>query len=219
MAELLDASAAGERRTATARGRAVAGGRRWRSCSSGMGPLWWGMARQLLARGAGVRVGRRPLRRGAAPGDHVVVAGRAAPGRGLRRGWPTPTWPRSPTSRCRWGSSPCGSTGGCGRARSSGTARARSRPRAPRARSRWRRRCCWPGTAAGSSPAPRGEGTMLAVGLARGRGRPLVGVGGGSAVCAGRGERPRVGHAFGHGGGAGRGGRRAHPAPGVRPFR
>ncbi|MEA2686588.1 MAG: hypothetical protein QOE93_1783, partial [Actinomycetota bacterium] len=48
MTELLDASAAGERRTATARGRAVAGGPPVAFVFSGMGPLWWGMARQLI---------------------------------------------------------------------------------------------------------------------------------------------------------------------------
>ncbi|MEA2828432.1 MAG: hypothetical protein QOG43_2871 [Actinomycetota bacterium] len=49
MADLLDASAAGERRAAAARGRAVTGGGPPVAfVFSGMGPQWWGMARQLL---------------------------------------------------------------------------------------------------------------------------------------------------------------------------
>ncbi|MEN3316494.1 MAG: hypothetical protein V7605_2728 [Acidimicrobiaceae bacterium] len=48
MAELLEALAAGERRSAAPEGRAVTGGPPLAFVFSGMGPQWWGMGRQLL---------------------------------------------------------------------------------------------------------------------------------------------------------------------------
>ena len=221
MAELLDASSAGERRAATARGRAVAGGPPVAFVFAGMGPLWWGMARQLLVEepvyASVVARCDEALRTvttwsllaelhkdedssRVADADLAQVTNFAVQ-MGLVALWE------------HWGvraGAVVGHSGG--EVAAACTAGALTLEEG--AVLTWHR--------GRIQSRASGEGGMLGVGLGGGRHcRPPRGPAGGDGFggVPGGGEQPRVGDPFGHGGGADRSGRRAHPAAGVRPCR